>query len=160
MKSKYFKILAIALAVAVIAAVAVSQTVRRAHRYGGGMFGGPMVGFLVHKLDLTDAQQAQVKAIMAKEKPAVQPLVQQMFQGHAHLRQLAMSGAFDEARARELASQQAQTMTELTVQRARIDSELYQVLTTEQKAKLNDLINQHEQRFMERMQRQNQEQSQ
>ena len=87
MKSKYFKILAIALALAVIVAVAVSQTVRRSHVYGRGMFGGPMVGFLVHKLDLTDAQQAQVKAIMAKEKPAVQPLVQQMFQGHAQLRQ-------------------------------------------------------------------------
>jgi Spy/CpxP family protein refolding chaperone len=71
-----------------------------------------------------------------------------------------MSGAFDEARARELASQQAQTMTELTVQRTRIESELYQVLTTEQKAKLNDLVNQREQRFMERMQGQHQEQSQ
>jgi Spy/CpxP family protein refolding chaperone len=160
MKSKYFKILAITLALAVIAGVAASQTVRRAQMYGRGLFGGPMMGFLVHKLDLTDAQQAQVKAIMAKEKPAVQPLVLQMFQGQAQLRQLAMSGAFDEGRARELATQQAQTMTELTVQRTRIESELYQVLTTEQKAKLNDLVNQHEQRFMERMQRQNQQQSQ
>jgi protein CpxP len=160
MKSKYFKILAIALALAVVAAVAVSQTVRRAHRYGDGMLGGPMLGLLAHRLDLTDAQQAQVKAIMTKEKPAVQPLMQQMAQSRSQLRQLAMSGAFDEARARELASQQAQTMTELTVQRTRIESELYQVLTTEQKAKLNDLVNQREQRFMERMQGQHQEQSQ
>jgi protein CpxP len=159
MKAKYFKILAVALALAVIAAVAASQTVRRAQMYGGGTFGGPRLGFLVHRLNLTDAQRVQVKAIMAKEKPTVQPLVQQVFQNRSQLRQLAMGGTFDEARARELASQQVQTMTELTVQRARIESEVYQVLTTEQKAKLNDLVNQHEQRFMERMQRQNPEQS-
>ena len=28
-----------------------------------------MLGFYMHKLDLSDAQQAQVKAIMAKESP-------------------------------------------------------------------------------------------
>ena len=42
-----------------------------------------MMGFYVHQLDLTDAQRAQVKAIMAKEKPALQPLMQQMAQGHS-----------------------------------------------------------------------------
>src|SRR6478672_6609655 len=75
MKSKYLKILAIALALAVVAAVAVSQTVRRAHMHGDGMFGEPMLHYYVHKLDLTDAQQAQVKAIMAREQPTLQPLM-------------------------------------------------------------------------------------
>jgi Spy/CpxP family protein refolding chaperone len=152
MKSKHFKIAAVVLVLAVMAAVAVSQTVRRAHMRGDGMFGGPMLGFYVHKLDLTDAQQAQVKAIMAKEKPALQPLMQQMAQGHSQLRDLVMSGAFDEAKARELASQQTQTMTELTVQHARIASEMVQILTPDQKAKLSTLISQHEQRMMNRMQ--------
>ena len=40
-----------------------------------------------------------------------------------------MSGSFDEAKVRELAAQQTQTMTELTVQHARIASEMVQVLT-------------------------------
>jgi periplasmic protein CpxP/Spy len=152
MKAKYFKIAAVVLALAVMAAIAVSQTVRRAHMRGDGMFGGPMLGFYVHKLDLTDAQQAQVKAIMAKEKPTLQPLMQQMAQGHSQLRELVMSGTFDEAKARELATQQTQTMTELTVQHARIASEMVQILTSDQKTKLTALISQHEQRMMNRMQ--------
>ena len=152
MKSKYFKIAAVVLVLAVMAAIAVSQTVRRAHMRGDGMFGGPMLGYFVHKLDLTDAQQAQVKAIMAKEKPGLQPLMLQVAQGHSQLRDLVMSGTFDEAKARELASQQTQTMTELAVQHARIASEMVQILTPDQKTKLTALINQHEQRMMNRMQ--------
>jgi Spy/CpxP family protein refolding chaperone len=152
MKRKYFKIAAVVLALAVMAAIAVSQTVRRAHMRGDGMFGGPMLGYYVHKLDLTEAQQAQVKAIMAKEKPALQPLMLQMAQGHSQLRDLVMSGSFDEAKVRELASQQTPVLTELAVQYARIGSEMMQVLTPEQKTKLTALISQHEQRMMNRMQ--------
>jgi Spy/CpxP family protein refolding chaperone len=152
MKSTYFKTAAVVLALAVMAAIAVSQTVRRGHMRGDGMFGGPMLGLYVHQLDLTDAQHAQMKAIMAKEKPALQPLMLQMAQGHSQLRDLAMGGAFDEAKARELASQQTQTMTELAVQHARIASEMVQVLTPDQKTKLTTLISQHEQRMMNRMQ--------
>jgi Spy/CpxP family protein refolding chaperone len=152
MKTKYFKIAAVVLALAVMAAIAVSQTVRRVHLRGDGMFGGPMLGYYVHKLDLTDAQQAQVKAIMAKEKPALQPLMLQMAQGHSQLRDLVMSGSFDEAKVRELASQQTPVLTELAVQYARIGSEMMQVLTPEQKTKLTALISQHEQRMMNRMQ--------
>jgi Spy/CpxP family protein refolding chaperone len=151
MKSKYFKVAAVVLVLAVVAAIAVSQTVRRAHMRGEGMFGGPMLDFYVHKLDLTDAQQAQVKAIMAKEKPALQPLMLQVAQGHSQLRNLVMSGSFDEAKARELASQQTPVLTEVAVQYARIGSEMVQVLTPEQKTKLTALINQHEQRMMNRM---------
>jgi periplasmic protein CpxP/Spy len=152
MKSRYFKIAAIVLALAVTAAIAVSQTVRRAHMRGDGMFGGPMLGHYVHKLDLTDAQQAQIKAIMAKEKPTLQPLMLQMAQGHAQLRDLVMNGNFDEAKARELASQRTPVLTELAVQYARIGSEMVQVLTPEQKTKLTALINEHEQRMMNRLQ--------
>jgi Spy/CpxP family protein refolding chaperone len=160
MKSKYFKILAVVLVLAVMAAIALSQTMRRAHMRGDGMFGGPMLSYFIHKLDLTDAQQAQVKAIVAREKPAIQPLMLQMAQGHAQLRDLVINGAFDEAKVRELASQQSQTMTELTVQHARIASELVQVLTPEQKTKLATLITQHQQRMMNRMQGKTPEQTQ
>jgi Spy/CpxP family protein refolding chaperone len=152
MKSNHFKTVAIVLALAVMSAIAVSQTAGRAHMRGDGMFGGPMLGFYVHQLDLTDAQKAQVKAIMAKEQPTLQPLMQQATQGHSQLRDLVMSGAFDEAKARELVSQQTQTMTELVVQHARIASEMVQVLTPEQKTKLTALISQHEQRMTNRMQ--------
>jgi protein CpxP len=167
MKSSYFKILAVALLVAVVAAIGVSQTVKRAHMRDDAMFGGPgfggpgfggpglgghMMGYLSRKLELTDAQQSQVKEIMAKEKPTFQPLILQMAQNHQQMRQLVMANGFDEAKVREMAAQQTQTLTELTVQRARVESEMYQVLTPDQKTKLSTIITQHEQRFMNHMQ--------
>ena len=152
MKSTYFKVLAVVLLVAVVAAIGVSQTAKRAHMRGDGMFGGPMLGYYVHKLDLTADQQAQVKAIMAKEKPAIQALMLQMAQGHAQLKDMVLNGSFDEAKAREVAAQQSQVVTELTVQHARIASEMVQILTPDQKTKLAALLNQHQQRFMNRMQ--------
>ena len=162
MKSGYFKILAVALILAVLAAIGVSQTVKRAHMradgaFGGGMwggpgFGGPMLGHLARRLDLTDAQLSQVKEIMTKEKPTFQPLMLQMAQNNQQVRQLVMANGFDEAKVRELASQQTQTLTELTVQRARVESELLQVLTPDQKTKLSAIITEHQQRFMNHMQ--------
>jgi Spy/CpxP family protein refolding chaperone len=165
MKSNYFKVLVVVLLLAVVAAIGVSQTAKRVHMRGDGMFAGPefgghMLGYFTRKLDLTDAQQAQVKDIIAKEKPAFRPLMLQMAQNHQQMRQLVMSNGFDEAKVRELASQQTQTMTELTVQRVRVASELYQVLTPDQKTKLTAIINQHEQRFMNHMQGQGETQSQ
>ena len=97
-----------------------------------GMFGEHMLGFMTDYLGLSADQQAQVKQIMAKEKPAMQPLFSQMEQGHQAMRQLIESGNFDEGKAREIASQQSQNLIEMEVQKARMFSEIYQVLTPDQ----------------------------
>lgn len=115
------------------------------------MFGGHMLRFFSDYLDLTDAQQTQVKQILAKDKPTLAPLVQQMVQGHQQMRQLIESGAFDESKARTLASQQTQTMTELAVQKARMQSDLYQILTADQKTKLDQFLDKHEQKLLQHM---------
>jgi Spy/CpxP family protein refolding chaperone len=164
-KSRYFRVLAVALALAVIAGIAVSQSVRRAHRYGDGMYGRGMfdrslLRVLAHQLDLTDGQRAQVKQIMAKERPTLQPLMLQMAQDRKQLRQLVMSGTFDEAKVRELAAEQSQTVTQLTVERARVESELFQILSAEQKTKAAEQVDQHEQRFLHQLQKQAQGQTQ
>jgi len=155
MKSVRSKILAIALAVAVVGAVGVSQTVAKAHHHMGGGVGfglEHMVGFMTDYLDLTDAQQAQVKQIMASEKPNVLPLVQQFHQSQQQLHQLETSGTFDEAKVRAAASQQAQVMTELTVQKAKIHSEIFNILTPEQKTKATQFLQRREERFEKHMQ--------
>jgi len=58
-----------------------------------------------------------------------------------------MSGPYDEAKVRDIANQQAQVLTELSVQKARIESELFQLLTPDQKTKLNQLFDKHEERM-------------
>lgn len=155
MKAIRSKIVLVVLAVGLVAAVAVSQTVTKvaaAHAHEDFGFGGHMLGFFTDYLDLTHTQQAQIKAIMAKEKPTIQPLMQQLATGHQQMRQLEESGTFDEVKVRAVASQQAQTMTELMVQKARIKSEMMQVLTADQKAKMAKFTARREQRFQKHLQ--------
>ena len=135
-----FKLLVVILAVALCATLAFTQSVVKARQgMGHGEFGTRMLGFYADYLDLTDAQQAQVKDILAKEKPSVLPLVQQLVQAHQQMSQFEQAGSFDEAKVRALASQQSQTMTELLVQKVRIKSELMAILTPEQKDKMAKL---------------------
>jgi len=61
------KLFIAAVALLLVGAVAIAQTVRRAtYRHGGGMFGEHTLEFYAHRLDLTDAQQSQLKDSMAK----------------------------------------------------------------------------------------------
>jgi periplasmic protein CpxP/Spy len=130
MKSIRIRMLTIGAAVLLAAAVAIAQG-----RHG---FGGPGGDFhrMLKQLDLTADQHSQVKAIFEKEKPTMQPLMQQMRQNHSAMSALEASGTFDEAKTRALATQNAQTMIELQVEHARIKSEIMQILTADQKAKL------------------------
>lgn len=148
MKLTRNKILVAAFAVLLIGAAALSQTVSRSGRmWGQGSSGGHMLGFFTHYLDLTDAQQAQIKTILEKEKPAIQPLLEQIGEGRKQLRVLEQSDTFDEAKVRALVAQNSQTINELIVQKTRIHSELFQVLTPEQKAKFVRFMDRKHDRF-------------
>lgn len=153
-KSTYSRLVMAAVVVALAVAVAVSQTVGKGAGFAGGgfPFGGHMLSFFADYLDLTDAQQAQVKNIVAKEKPVVSPLIAHLSQSNLQLRQIAEAGNVDEAKVRSLAAQQSQTLTELIVQKTRIEAELFQVLTPEQKTKLDAFLAKRQQRFMNHMQ--------
>jgi Spy/CpxP family protein refolding chaperone len=133
MRSTRTQILVIGAAVILAVGAVLAQGM---HRHGGPGGFEHMLGFYSDYLDLTSAQQDQVKAIWAKEKPTLQPLMQQVKQFHSQMDQLTQSGTFDEAKVRALATQQAQVHVELAVQHARIKSEMLQVLTADQKAKL------------------------
>jgi periplasmic protein CpxP/Spy len=108
--------------------------------------GEPMMHFFADKLDLTDQQKTELKSIMQKERPTIQPLMQQSRAIDQQLQQYA-EGTYDEAKVRVLANQQAQIQAELAVQRTRIHNELFQVLTPDQQAKAKELEAQRAQRF-------------
>jgi len=157
MKSIRFRLLLAALAVLLGTALAKSQTAADApppppvHGYGHGFgMGEHMLGFFTDYLDLSDAQQAQVKAIMQKEHPVLKPLFQQSHQIDLQLRQYAQ-GTYDEAKVRALAQQKAQVEVEMTVQKTRIHNELFQVLTADQQAKMKDFEARREARMQRHM---------
>lgn len=100
-----------------------------------GMFGQRMA----QQLGLTDAQQQQIKSIMETEKPKMQPLMQQLKQERQQMNMLTDSGNFDEAAVRAAASKQAQTETDLAVERARVKSQIFAVLTPDQRTKAQEM---------------------
>jgi Spy/CpxP family protein refolding chaperone len=147
MKSKAAQILVVTLAICLSGVMAFSQNAKAT---GGGQ-GNHLLSFYTDYLDLTDAQQTQIKAIMTKEHPVMAPMMQQLAQTHSQLRQLEESGAFDEAKARSIAAQQSQTLIDLIVEKSKMKAEMVQVLTADQKAKLQKLESRHEQRFAEHL---------
>lgn len=111
-----------------------------------------MLGFLTKQLDLTEAQQAQVKDIFAEEKMTIVPLMMQKGQLHAQLMQEAISGTFNPTKVQALAAQQGQIETTLSVEHAKIASQIFNILTPDQKTKAQTLLQQHQQRMQEHMQ--------
>jgi len=134
------------LAVVLTAGAALAQGPHR----GGDMF-GPMMGMMTDVLDLTDAQQAQIKQIFDSATPSMEPLRQQEHESHKAMMQLITSGTFDQAKAQSIASQESQIHQELELQHAQLAAQAYQVLTPEQKAKLNDVLAKREQRMQKHM---------
>lgn len=153
MNTRRSKVLGILLAMTLAAGAALAQGAPKGHMRGAG-YGQHILSYYTDVLDLTDAQQTQMKAIMTKEKPTIQPLMEQLRQAHQQLRQLEQSGTFDEAKVRAVAAQQSQTMTDLIVEKARAKSEMMQVLTADQKAKLQKIESRHAQRMANHSQRQ------
>ncbi|HEV2799025.1 MAG TPA: Spy/CpxP family protein refolding chaperone [Pyrinomonadaceae bacterium] len=111
-------------------------------RHGGGNPLGP----LARGLDLTDAQRTQIKQIMDGLQESTKGLHEQLRASGGSPFEGLKDGAFDEAAARSAAQARAATHVELEVARARAMSQVYALLTAEQKTKLAELRQQFEQR--------------
>ena len=149
MHKKFFIITAILLAVA--AGLATSVSAQGAGR-GFGHKHGWMLKRMTKELNLTEAQQTQIKSIMADSKTRIKPLAQQLRQNR-QAENTNMTGTFNEAQARTFANQQSQIMSNLIVERERTKSQIYSVLTPDQRQKALQLMQQHEQRRQERLQK-------
>lgn len=150
MKRSVWKRFTRALALVLVAELAVSQTPPTTHWHDGGLE-HRMLGFMTDYLDLTGAQQAQVSEIFATEKPNVLPLIEQLAQTRRALLQLEQSGTFDETKVRAVASEQAQTISELTVEKVKIKSQIFNILTPEQKTKAQKIVDRREARFRQHL---------
>lgn len=122
--------------------------------HGHFMGGGPEFGMFLHQLNLTDDQKAQVKQIFENNKTTLRPLMQQEAAAHMQMIQLITSGNFDEGKAAAYADAESQVHKKIEVAHAKIGAQIYQLLNSDQKAKVSEMITQHQQRMQERMQKQ------
>ena len=86
-------------------------------------------------LDLTAAQQEQVKAIMEKQKPLREARMKELHESRQALREATRSDAYDSAKVREIANRQAALHADMTVLRVETMRQVYALLTPEQKQK-------------------------
>jgi protein CpxP len=117
--------------------------------------GDPGFGMMLHRLNLTEDQKAQIKKIRETEKPNFKPMMQQQFQSHQQMMELITSGNFDQAKATAIATQAEQTRIQMQVEHAKVASQIYQLLDSTQKAKVADMMAKHQER-MQRFQGQGQ----
>ena len=145
---------AVALATALLMTVAAFAQHGPGGPHGGpgGRPGGPggpgnMLGHFSRVLDLTDAQKAQIKQLEESFKESTKSLHEQLGKaGPGGPFEALNGGTFDEAAVRAAAQARANLHVELEVAHARFFSQVYAVLTTEQKAKLAELHKQMQER--------------
>jgi protein CpxP len=124
---------------------------RHGKRHGRGH--GDGFGRFARNLNLTDAQKAQLQQIADRHKASTQGLREQMRNLHRNSGTKADDGSFNEAAVRQAAQARANLMVEFEVARARMKSEMFAVLTAEQKAQLAQQRAERKQRHQERRNR-------
>lgn len=121
---------------------------------GGPGFGrhhGGFGGFALRGLDLTEEQKTKVKEITDASKTNVQPLMEQMRANHKQIADLGTNGAFDQAKVETLAAEQGNLTAKLIVEKERTKSQIFAILTDEQKTKAAEMRTKFEERMKDRI---------
>jgi protein CpxP len=132
-RTKIFTTLAVATVVALGGGAYVAQATT--DEAGAVM---PRLAEKLATLGVTDEQKAEVKAILRKHQPAVEPLIKQVVAERRTLRDTIRAETIDEAGIRAQAAKVASLEADLAVQRAHVAHEIRAVLTPEQLEKLKE----------------------
>lgn len=98
---------------------------------------------LFARLDLSDTQKEQLKALHEKARTDAKTYAEQLKPIRESLHAAIESKTFDETAVRALIAKETQIMTELQVIRTRTENAAYNLLTAEQKTKLTELREHH-----------------
>ena len=104
---------------------------------------GPM---MIERLDLTTDQRDRVKQILDSHREEQQSIAKRAMLAHDALEAAITAEAFDESVVRARAADVAAVDADATVARARIYAEVFQILTSDQQAKLKSMQTEMRQR--------------
>jgi Spy/CpxP family protein refolding chaperone len=129
------------------AATATTGSGWQGHRHG-------RMGYLARELNLTDAQKQQVKTILQDNRQNTLPVMQQLAANRKAMLAATANGQYDQAKVQALATQQAQLMAQMLVQKQAIQHQIYtQVLTADQRSQAEELRAKQIARIDNRMQK-------
>ena len=114
----------------------------------GGRMGGPLAGAI---RDLSDAQREQVKAIHERHAERIRPLAERVRAAREAIDIAVTSGNVSNLQA--LSIEVGNAETELTFAQAQVQSEIFNVLTAQQKQKIAERRQQMEARRGEMLKR-------
>lgn len=129
------------VAVVAVVVLTVGAIVIIAQRHGGkhGSPGQRGTGMVLKKLDLTDEQKAQAKEIVKAAFEKNKGVFEAMKANREKMKAATANGAFDEAAVTAIAAEQGQLSAQLIVEKERTKSQIFAILTDDQKAKAVEL---------------------
>jgi Spy/CpxP family protein refolding chaperone len=101
---------------------------------------GMMIGRIVERLGLSDAQKDQVKTIMQSHADEFKALAGRAGTARGALDQIVMADAVDDGAIRQKSADVAAVEADIAVAGAHVRAEVFQILTAEQKDQLKKLV--------------------
>jgi periplasmic protein CpxP/Spy len=123
---------------------------------GPGGPGGPQAGLALRQLDLTDAQREQVRQLTQQNREQMRSLLDRMRAAQDARRKAVESLPFNESQVRAAMKDLAEVEADLAVAEARLQADIYGLLSADQQQKLQKLRTDREARAKERAQQQQQ----
>lgn len=101
---------------------------------------GPM-GYVVHELDLSGTQKAQIKSIWEGERPNISEIIREFASEENELDALTFQdGTPDEGRIQDITARQGATLAKLFAEKEKLTGKIYsQVLNPAQRTKADEL---------------------
>jgi len=118
--------------------------------------GGPQAGLSLRALDLTDAQQEQVRQLTQQNREQMRGLMDRMRAAQDARRQAVEAIPFNESQVRSAMKDVADVEADLAVAEARLQADIYALLSADQQQRLQKLRADRETRAKERAQQQQQ----
>jgi len=104
----------------------------------------------LRKVDLSDQQKTDIKAVMQDLKKDMQPLMQDMHANHEKLRTLVTAATYDEHAVAAVAKKEGDLATKRIILSSEAMSRMLGYLTDEQRAKLEQMRAERMERWQER----------
>jgi Spy/CpxP family protein refolding chaperone len=118
--------------------------------------GGPGAGLSLRALDLTDAQQEQVRQLTQQNREQMRAFMDRMRAAQEARRQAVEAIPFNESQVRTAMKDLADVEADLAVAEARLQADIYALLTADQQQRLQRLRAEREARAKQRAQQQQQ----
>ena len=158
-----FRFRSLATGVAMVALLATSVAFAQGPR-GGGRFGGRSgpgpLGLELRALNLTDAQREQVREIRDRYREQMRPVLQRLNEASDKQRQAIETLPVNETLITSATQDMTQAQVDVAIQQARLNADIWAVLTPEQQAQATKLRADRQARFEKRLQQRQQQRQQ